>query len=272
MIIIGLAGLHRAGKSFFRNSQITQLYGYNIVDKKELIIKLCINFYLSKNIDLEEIIKKKIINSQLNLKNNQFLEVFNNIIWEYSNKWYEEQMHNNTYEVLFSLVKLANEMYGPKIVLDAVHNNLEWSIISEYADKKGIIYFYTPKIIRESRPGVLDNDTVNKKNVKRIGYWFKDNSVPNLINSFSWCIDGTEDILKNNQSFALLVRCIENDIDLLSQKSELDNNYKIFDYKSVIINDLFAEIKSCNQNNESLCLKLTKEKHKKQPCYGLKKD
>ena len=44
LIIIGLTGLHRAGKSFFRNSQIPQLYGYNTVNKKELIINLCKKF------------------------------------------------------------------------------------------------------------------------------------------------------------------------------------------------------------------------------------
>jgi len=276
LIIIGLAGLHRAGKSFFRNSQIPRLYGYSIVNKKELIIKLCRDFYSSKNIDLDEIIKNKIINSGLDLKNDQFLDLFNNLIWEFSNEWYEEHMYNNTHEVLFHLVKLANEIYGPKIVLDAVHNNLEWAVISEYVDKKGIIYFSTPKTIRESRPGVLDNDIVNKKNIKRIGYWFKDNSVPNLINGFSWCIDGTEDILKNNQSFALLDRCIEKDIDLydvdlLTLKSKLENDYTICNYKSEIIDDLCEEINSSNQDNESLCLKLIKEKHVSQPCYGLKK-
>ena len=52
LIIIGLTGLHRAGKSFFRNSQIPQLYGYNTVNKKELIINLCNKFYLYKNVDL----------------------------------------------------------------------------------------------------------------------------------------------------------------------------------------------------------------------------
>ena len=44
LIIIGLTGLHRAGKSFFRNSQIPQLYGYNTVNKKELIIIYVKNF------------------------------------------------------------------------------------------------------------------------------------------------------------------------------------------------------------------------------------
>lgn len=80
MIIIGLTGLHRAGKSFFRNSQIPQLYGYNTVNKKELIINLCKKFYLDKNVDLTEVIKDKIINNEIELKGNQQLVLFNDLI------------------------------------------------------------------------------------------------------------------------------------------------------------------------------------------------
>ena len=128
MIIIGLTGLHRAGKSFFRNSQIPQLYGYNTVNKKELIINLCKKFYLDKNVDLTEVIKDKIINNEIELKGNQQLVLFNDLIWKVSSEWYEEQIYNNTYEVLFNLVNLASENYGEKIILDAVHNNMEWAV------------------------------------------------------------------------------------------------------------------------------------------------
>lgn len=114
MIIIGLTGLHRAGKSFFRNSQIPQLYGYNTVNKKELIINLCKKFYLDKNVDLTEVIKDKIINNEIELKGNQQLVLFNDLIWKVSSEWYEEQIYNNTYEVLFNLVNLASENYGEK--------------------------------------------------------------------------------------------------------------------------------------------------------------
>lgn len=274
MIIIGLTGLHRAGKSYFRNSQIPQLCGYNTVNKKELIINLCKKFYLSKNIDLNQIIKDKIINNKTELKRAQQLYLFNKLIWEISNEWYEEQMYNHTYEVLFDLVNLASEIYGQKIVLDAVHNNMEWAVISEYVDKKGIIYFNTPKVIRESRPGELDNAVVNKKNINRIGYWFANNLVPNLINNFSWCINGTEDILKNSQSFALLAKCIEEGIDLqsadlLNLKNKLKIGHMIYDYKSEIIDDLCEEINLSSQDNEKLYLKLIKEKKNQQPCYGL---
>lgn len=276
MIIIGLTGLHRAGKSYFRNSQIPQLYGYNTVNKKELIINLCRRFYLNKNIDLTDIIKNEIINNKIELKNNQQLDLFNNLIWKISNEWYEEQIYNNTHEVLFNLVNLASEIYGNKIVLDAVHNNMEWAAISEYVDKKGIIYFNTPKVIRELRPGELNNDIVNKKNINRIGYWLASDSVPNLINNFSWCISGTEDISKNSQSFALLVKCIEEDIDLqnadlLVFKNKLKTDYMIYDYKSEIIDDLCEEISLSGQNNKDLYLKLMKVKQEQQPCYGLRK-
>lgn len=280
MIIIGLTGLHRAGKSFFRNSQIPQLYGYNTVNKKELIINLCKKFYLDKNVDLTEVIKDKIINNEIELKGNQQLVLFNDLIWKVSSEWYEEQIYNNTYEVLFKLVNLASENYGEKIILDAVHNNMEWAVISECVDKSGIIYFNTPKVIRESRPGELNNDIVNKKNINRIGYWFINNSIQNLVNNFSWCINGTEDIQTNSQSFALLAKCIEEGIDicnlqkadLFTLKTELKMDYMIYNYKPEIIDDLCEEIGLLNQDNKNLYLKLMKVKKEQKPCYGLKKE
>lgn len=267
-------------KKFFRNSQIPQLYGYNTVNKKELIINLCKKFYLDKNVDLTEVIKDKIINNEIELKGNQQLVLFNDLIWKVSSEWYEEQIYNNTYEVLFNLVNLASENYGEKIILDAVHNNMEWAVISECVDKSGIIYFNTPKVIRESRPGELNNDIVNKKNINRIGYWFINNSIQNLVNNFSWCINGTEDIQTNSQSFALLAKCIEKGIDicnlqkadLFTLKTELKMNYMIYNYKSEIIDDLCEEIGLLNQDNKNLYLKLMKVKKEQKPCYGLKKE
>lgn len=178
------------------------------------------------------------------------------------------------------MVNLASENYGEKIILDAVHNNMEWAVISECVDKSGIIYFNTPKVIRESRPGELNNDIVNKKNINRIGYWFINNSIQNLVNNFSWCINGTEDIQTNSQSFALLAKCIEKGIDicnlqkadLFTLKTELKMNYMIYNYKSEIIDDLCEEIGLLNQDNKNLYLKLMKVKKEQKPCYGLKKE
>lgn len=273
MIIIGLTGLHRAGKSYFRYSRVSESYGYNVVNKKELIVKLCRSYYLSKNIDLDETIKKEIISKGLESNDKQFMNLFNNLIWKISNEWFGEQMYTNAQEVLYKLIKLANQLYGSKIVLDAIHNNLEWAVISDFADKQGLIYFNTSRIIRERRPGELNNDVVSRKNIKRIGYWFNDKSLPSLISSFSWCISGTEDILLNGQSFALLVRCIENDISLNNVRLLLtkDCQYSIYDYKSEIIDDLCEEVMACNPYDENLHLRLIKEKNAINPCYGIKK-
>ena len=66
----------------------------------------------------------KIINNEIELKGNQQLVLFNDLIWKVSSEWYEKQIYNNTYEVLFNLVNLASENYGEKIILDAVHNKM----------------------------------------------------------------------------------------------------------------------------------------------------
>ena len=101
-MLIALTGLHGAGKTYFA-SNVPIKFGFKVYNKKEIIQYIC---------------KEKTGRSD----------------WR---QWYKEQFNKDAYkitEMILSYIDLNNNN-----ILDSVHSDLEWQIISSIVPNSEIV-------------------------------------------------------------------------------------------------------------------------------------
>ena len=265
MFLIGLTGLHRAGKSFFRESGIPEKYNYAVVNKKEIVILLCKRAYQREGKDFDEIINREILEKGLSLDCSDVQK--QNIIWAHCNAWYGKQMNTQTINITRQVVDLARELYGERILLDAIHNNLEWHIIHEYLPESALLLFDTPKEVRDSRPGDDGNRVVAEKNIKRMKFWCSDSTLPVLPSFASWRIDGSQTFEEFERDFASFVACLEQGLEPKALSTEtleaaIGGDVAITDARDLILKGLLAECASVDEENRELREKLVADMSK----------
>lgn len=157
-MLIALTGLHASGKSYFANN-IPVKFGFKVYNKKEIVKYIC---------------KEKTGRED----------------W---NEWYREEFNKNAYNVTNLILSYIN--LDENIILDAVHSDLEWRIISSIVPNAELIGIITPDFIRQQRreEGDLEKDE------KRIKYWHNGGGC--LLTNLSWTINGGASLKINEEMF-----------------------------------------------------------------------
>ncbi len=158
-MLIALTGLHGAGKTYFA-SNVPIKFGFKVYNKKEIIQYIC---------------KEKTGRSD----------------WR---QWYKEQFNKDAYkitEMILSYIDLNNNN-----ILDSVHSDLEWQIISSIVPNSEIVGIVTPEFIREQRREVEDEE----KDKQRIKYWHNGGGC--LMTYLSWTFNGGASLELNERLFA----------------------------------------------------------------------
>lgn len=157
-MLIALTGLHAAGKSYFANN-IPVKFGFNVYNKKEIVKYIC---------------KEKTGREDWNV-------------------WYREEFNKNAYNITNLILSYIN--LDENIILDAVHSDLEWGIISSIVPNAELIGIITPDFIRQQRRE--DGDLEKDKN--RIKYWHNGGGC--LLTNLSWTINGGASLQINEEMF-----------------------------------------------------------------------
>lgn len=180
-MLIALTGLHGAGKTYFANN-VPHKFGFEVFNKKEIVEKIYKTEYHDGN-------------------------------WK---EWYYKEFNRNVYEITKKIIKKLP--LEKNIVLDAIHNNIEWQTITEIVPRAVLAVITTPEQIRIHRRDTGDD----KKDIKRIEYWHSKNGEESncLLAHVSWSFNGAASILANEQSFNELVE--------LMKKSE-NNKKNVYD-------------------------------------------
>lgn len=125
-MIIGITGLHGAGKTYFCNT-IPQNFGFRVFSKKQ---------------ELEKIYKRKTGRDD----------------WQ---EWYRREYKKNprkiTEFILLGIRKNENVLY------DAVHSPVEWNIIKDNFPNAELVEIVTPELIRRQRITPLDLEKDKKR-------------------------------------------------------------------------------------------------------------
>lgn len=165
-MLIALTGLHASGKSYFANN-IPVKFGFKVYNKKEIVKYIC---------------KEKTGRED----------------W---NEWYREEFNKNAYNVTNLILSYIN--LDENIILDAVHSDLEWRIISSIVPNAELIGIITPDFIRQQRreEGDLEKDE------KRIKYWHNGGGC--LLTNLSWTINGGASLKINEEMFKEFLQYVQ---------------------------------------------------------------
>jgi len=177
-MLVALTGLHCAGKSYFTKN-VPPKYGFKVYNKKEIVASLC------------------------RLENG-------GDGWQ---GWYKYEFNKDPYTMT---AKIINTLpIDEDIVLDAVHSNVEWDIITQLVPDSVLAVFVSPDDVRKNRwTAEID---ISKKDIKRIGFWHTDiENKECLIMKIGWSFDGTATLEENEQRFK----------DLIKLQSSKNNTFK----------------------------------------------
>lgn len=165
-MLLAITGLHASGKSYFANN-IPPKYGFKVYNKKDIVKHIC-----KKETGRED--------------------------W---NEWYKEEFNKNAENMTRKIISYIN--INENIVLDAVHSDLEWSIISNLVPNSELVGIITPELIRKSRQEEGDEE----KDKKRIKYWHNGGGC--LLANLSWCFNGGASIEINERMFEEFLEYID---------------------------------------------------------------
>ena len=114
MILLGITGLHAAGKSYMLQ-HVPQEFGFKVYNKKEIIADIC----------------------------EQMTGTRDN--W---GEWYKKEFNSDPYKMTFRII---SRLEGKRVILDAVHSHKEWQIIKQLAPNALLMNVTTPQCIRDTR-------------------------------------------------------------------------------------------------------------------------
>lgn len=169
MILLAITGLHAAGKSYMLQ-RVPKEFGFNVMNKKEIIADLC----------------KVATGSADN--------------W---GEWYKKEFNSDPANITF---KILNHLEGEKVILDAVHSHREWQLIKQVCPGALLMTVTTPQCIRDIREDPGDKI----KNIQRIKYWHSvyGDTFGCLMAEVDWSFNGAAPLESQKQSFRDLVRFI----------------------------------------------------------------
>lgn len=202
-MLIALTGLHAAGKSFFA-SNIPHKFGFEVINKKELVEYIC----------------KEETGSEDWLT------------------WYRNEFNKDPFKMTYKIISYLPT--DKDIILDAVHSYKEWKIIKSINSEAMLVVITTPEEIRSKRWEKDDNI----KDIQRVKYWHSDYNGESgcLLAQASWSFNGAASLKTNEDSFRDLLKYIKKDknIDFNTQEEILDkekllstllNQDKVLSYK-----------------------------------------
>ncbi|MEK7576078.1 MAG: hypothetical protein AAB482_00105 [Patescibacteria group bacterium] len=122
-------------------------------------------------------------------------------------QWYRNIYRTVGSSELMAMV-LAKIVSVPKIVLDAVHNPLEWDVIKSSGRRAILTGVFTPQIVRNARNSPLDRVL----DIKRTHYWHAsfDESFRCLMSEIEWAFTGTNNDELQVQECAALISHLTN--------------------------------------------------------------
>lgn len=192
-MLIALTGLHAARKTYF-SSNIPPKYGFFVYNKKEIIKFIC-------------------------------KESTGRDDWQ---QWYKEEFNKNAYQVTSKILSYLD--LKDKIILDAVHSDLEWKIIKSIAKDAELVQITTPEFIRKQRREVGDEE----KDKKRIGHWHNGGGC--LLSEVSWTFNGGASLELNEKIFQEFLKYMKNKENALEGA-----NIQFTDSKTEKLRKLMAE-------------------------------
>lgn len=165
-MLIALTGLHGAGKTYFAKN-IPKKFGFHVYNKNKLVEYIYKNEYKKED-------------------------------WQ---EWYYHEFNKNIYNItskILSYLPLETD-----IVLDAVHNNIEWKVINSIIPNSILAVITTPDRIRINRRE--QNDEM--KDISRIQYWHSSGNGDSmcLLSQAEWSFNGAASLDVNERSFQELV-------------------------------------------------------------------
>ena len=117
-----------------------------------------------------------------------------------------------------------------KIILDAIHSDLEWKIIKSIVKDAELVQITTPEFIRKQRREEGDEE----KDKKRMGYWHNGGGC--LISEVSWTFNGGASLELNEKMFQEFLQYTKN-----KEKAMEGENIQFTDNKTEKLQELIAE-------------------------------
>lgn len=169
MILLGITGLHAAGKSYMLQ-RVPKKFGFTVYNKKEVIADIC-----------EMITGDR----------------------EQWDKWYKKEFSDNPAKITF---RILSRLQGDRVILDAVHSNKEWELIKEMNPNALLLNVTTPQIVRDAREEPEDK-IKNIQRIKYWHSVYGD--TPScLLSKVDWSFNGAASIESQEQTFKDLVKFI----------------------------------------------------------------
>lgn len=169
MIILGITGLHAAGKSYMLQ-RIPQKFGFTVYNKKEIIADMCEAYTGNR---------------------------------ENWGEWYKKEFNKEPESMTF---KILSRLVGDKVILDAVHSNREWGIIKQIQPGALLLNVTTPQSVRDLREEPGDK-IKNIQRIKYWHSVYGD-TFGCLLSQVDWSFNGAASLATNTANFAELVKFI----------------------------------------------------------------
>ena len=166
-MLVVLTGLHCSGKRYLTHN-VPQKLGFKVFNKKDIVASLC----------------------KLEGKGED---------WQL---WYTEEFNKNPYVMTAKIIECLP--IDENVVLDAVHSNIEWDIITQLVADSVLAVFISSDGDRKQR--WASEKDIFKKDAKRIGFWHTDIDRNDcLLVKIGWSFDGTASLEENEKHFRELI-------------------------------------------------------------------
>ncbi|MDR2901685.1 MAG: hypothetical protein LBU87_01055 [Lactobacillales bacterium] len=187
-MLIAFTGLHATGKTYLTDC-IHKKFGFDIYNKQEIIANIC--------------------EKQTGRKD-----------WY---KWYHEKFRKDSTDITSQIARQLP--FDRNIILDAIHNPIEWKIIQSIIPLAFLAVVITPKPIRSTRWDEGDHI----KDIQRIKYWHSvyGNSTDCLLAHADWSFNGAASREINEKNFEELMKYAQSRNFICRQKSKLHNGLNI---------------------------------------------
>lgn len=169
MTILGITGLHAAGKSYMLE-RIPKEFGFTVYNKKEVIADIC--------------------------------EMITGVREQWSD-WYKKEFNDNPAKMTF---RILSRLQSDKVILDAVHSHKEWQLIKQVSPSALLLNVTTPQIVRDTREEPEDK-IKNIQRIKYWHSVYGD-TFGCLLSEVDWSFNGAAPLENQRQNFRELVKFI----------------------------------------------------------------
>jgi len=169
MILLGITGLHAAGKSYMLQ-RVPKEFGFTVYNKKEVIADIC----------------ELVTGDREN--------------WS---DWYKKEFNDNPAKMTF---RILSRLQGDKVILDAVHSHREWQLIKQVNPAALLLNVTTPQQVRDTREEPGDK-IKNIQRIKYWHSVYGD-TFGCLLSEVDWSFNGAAPLESQKQSFRDLMHFI----------------------------------------------------------------